>query len=355
MKRVDRFLLRGFFAKTGLMLFLLAGIYLLSEALQNSRRLGEEGFGLVVLGQYLALRIPAILAEMAPFGVLLGTLVLLGDLARHAELTALRAGGLSLARIARPMLLGGLVVAAVTFVVQDRVAGRLDALGERMLQQELGKQQSGRWLGEGGVWFRDGAYVVSAARVARSGRELSGVTLYRLGSAGLVEAVLTADRLTFQEQGWRLGEGVRVGLAELAVDSGPNQRLPLQVRPEVLADLGASPERMDFARLWAYVEQLRRQGQPSEYLAFTLWQKITLPLACAVMVLVAAPFVSLTPRSGGRVGRLLAGIAAGFAFHASNVLVEQLSVAGGLPPVVAAWLPVAAFTLLGGSLLLRTR
>ncbi|MFB6260550.1 MAG: LptF/LptG family permease, partial [Thiohalorhabdaceae bacterium] len=91
------------------------------------------------------------------------------------------------------------------------------------------------------------------------------------------------------------------------------------------------------------------------YLAFTLWQKITLPLACVVMVIVAAPFVSSTPRSGNRVGRLLGGIGLGMAFHASNVLVEQLSTAGGLPPVIAAWLPLAVFTALGGLMLARWR
>jgi lipopolysaccharide export system permease protein len=292
---------------------------------------------------------------MAPFGVLLGTLVLLGELARHAELTALRAGGLSLARIARPLLLGGLVMAALTFVMEDRVAGRLDHLSERLLQDKLGGGQSGQWLGEGGLWFRDGAYVVTAGRVARSGREMSAVSLYRVGPEGLLREVLVGERLVYRDGGWHLPAGRSAGVADLGVATADGRRLPLQVRPEVMADLGASPERMGVVRLWRYVEQLRRQGQPAEYLAFTLWQKITLPLSCAVMVLVAAPFVSLTPRSGGRVGRLLGGIGVGMAFHASNVLVEQLSVAGGLPPAVAAWLPVAGFTLLGGLLLARMR
>lgn len=355
MKAVDRFLLRGFFAKTGLMLFLLAGIYLLSEALQKSRNLGEAGFDLVLLAQYLALRIPDILTEMAPFGVLLGTLVLLGELARHSELTALRAGGLSLARIARPLLLGGLIAAVATFVLEDRVAGRLEFLGERLLQQEMDGARSGRWLGEGGVWFRDGPFVVAATRVARSGRELSGVRLYRVGDRGLLEEVLVGDRLVYRGGAWHLDGGTRLGMADLEMIPLAAREVPLQARPEVMADLGRSPERMGVVGLWRYVEQVRNQGQSADFLAFTLWQKITLPLACAVMVLVATPFVSLTPRSGGRVGRLLAGIALGLAFHASNVLVEQVTVAGIMPPLTAAWLPLMGFAALGGLLLLRSR
>lgn len=353
MKTVDRFLLRGFFAKTGLMLFLLAGIYLLSEALQYSRDLGQEGFDLVLLVQYLALSTPGILAEMAPFGVLLGTLVLLGELSRNAELTALRAGGISLGRIARPLLLGGAIVAALTFAVEDRVAGRLELLGERLLSERVGDAGSGQWLGRGGVWLRDGPYVVSAARVSRTGDELSGVTVYRVDGAGLLEEVATAEGLIFRQGAWGLRDGTGIGIPRLDSRDQDGAELPLRARPEVMAELGSSPERMGFLQLWGYVGQLQRQGQPTNYLVFTLWQKITLSLACVVMVLVAAPFVSLTPRSGNRVGRLLGGIGLGMAFHASNVLVEQLSVAGGLPPPVAAWLPVATFTALGGLMLFR--
>lgn len=355
MKTLDRFLLRGFFAKTGLMLFLLTGIYLLSEALQYSRDLGQEDFDLVMLGQVLALSTPGILAEMAPFGVLLGTLVLLGELSRNAELTALRAGGISLARIARPLLLGGAIAAAATFAVDDRVAGRLELVGERLLNEGGGNGGSGQWLGRGGVWLRDGPYVVSAAQVSRSGDELSGVTVYQVDGEGLLEEVATAEGLIFRQGNWRLKGGARIGIARLDSREQRDVELPLQARPEVMAELGSSPERMGFLQLWGYVDQLRRQGQPTGYLAFTLWQKITLPLACIVMVLVAAPFVSLTPRSGNRVGRLLGGIGLGMAFHASNVLVEQLSVAGGLSPPVAAWLPVVAFTALGGLMLARWR
>ncbi|MEF8792957.1 LPS export ABC transporter permease LptG [Thiohalorhabdus sp.] len=353
MTTVDRFLLRGFLAKTGLMLFLLAGIYLLSEALQYSRRLGQEGFDLLLLLQYLALSTPGILAEMAPFGVLLGTLVLLGELARNAELTALRAGGISLARIARPLLLGGAIASALTFAVEDRVAGRLELVGERLLNERVGDGGSGRWLGRGGIWLRDGPHVVSASRVSRTGDNLSGVTIYRLDDQGLVNQVLTGGSLAFRQGVWRLTKGTQVGIAALNGREQSEAEIPLRARPEVIADLGSSPERMGFVKLWGYVDQLRRQGQPTDYLAFTLWQKVTLPLACVVMVLVAAPFVSLTPRSENRVARLLGGIGLGMLFHASNVLVEQLSVAGGLPPGVAAWLPLVVFTALGGLMLAR--
>lgn len=354
MKTADRFLLQGFLSRTGLMLFLLGGVYVLSEVLNESGNLGEGQFGIVALGQYVGLRLPGILVEMAPFAVLLGTLVFLGDLARHAELTALRAGGMSLPRIVRPLLLGGLLVAGLTYGINDQAAGQLDSLADRFMQEKTKGKQPGRWLSSGGVWFRDGDWVISADRVARSGTELRGVRLFQRDGEGMLREVVEAARLHHANGEWRLDRAQALSTQSLEAIV-PEEPLDLRADPEVLADLGKSPERMSFLRLWGYVEQLRAQGQPVNSLGFTLWQKVTLPLACAVMVLVAAPFVSLNPRGGGRVGRLLIGIGLGLVFHASNVLAGHLTAAGGLPPVAAAWMPIVGFSLLGGVLLLRAR
>ncbi len=352
---VDRFMLRGFFSKVGVMLFLMLGVYLLSEALNESRDLGEGDYGLPQLLAYLGLRIPAMAFELAPFAVLLGTLVLLGELSRHAELTALRAGGLSLARLARPLLVGGLIVAGISFLVNDRMAGHLSYLAQRYAQEWTKGPQQGRWLPGGGIWFRDGEWVVSAARVARDGRELRGVRLYRLDKEGLLDQVVRGRKLVFREGGWALRGGRQLDVAELREAPAGEQGLSLRLRPDLLAELGKSPERMSFERLGKYIRKLRRQGQPVGGLAFDLWQKVTIPLSCLVMVLVAVPFVSLSPRGTGRVGRLIGGIAVGLAFHAGNVLAGHVTAAGVLSAPVAAWLPPVVFGILGGLLLLRSR
>lgn len=355
MKTVDRFLLRGFFSKTGLMLFLMVGVYLLSEALHESRDLGEGEFGLPQLLAFLGLRIPTMAFEVAPFAVLLGTLVHLGELSRNAELTALRAGGMSLARLARPLLLGGAVVAAVSFAVNDRAAGHLSYMAQRYIQEWTKGSQQGRWLPGGGIWFRDGSWVVSASRVARDGRELQGVRLYRLDGQGLLEEVVWTGKLEFREGRWSVPQGKRVDLAGLRANGFSAKDLALRLRPDLLTELGKSPKRMSFERLWHYIRQLRRQGQPVGGLAFDLWQKLTLPLSCLVMVLVAVPFVSLSPRGAGRVGRLIGGIGLGLTFHAGNVLAGHITAAGLLTAPLAAWLPPVFFAGLGGLLLLRSR
>ena len=352
MKTLDRYLFKGILAKTGIMLFLLVAIFFLSEALRASQDLAGEPYGMGGMLLVLALRVPTMAFEVIPFAVLLGTLVLLGELGRHAELTAMRAGGVSLPRIVAPLLVGGAVVAVATFAINDRIAGPMERVSQDLFQAS---SAPGGWLPGGGLWFRDGHWMVAAERVGTGGKRLSGVRLYRRGEDGLLEAVLRAERLVHREGQWRARGAQRVTVADLRVGALESSALPLSLSPDLLTDLDQSPEQMTFARLADYVAELRQQGHPSGKLAFALWQKLTFPASCLVMVLVAAPFAGQTPRRSGRAGQLLAGIGVGLAFHASNLLVGHLSVAGGLPPPAAAWLPPAMFALLGGGLLLRQR
>ena len=112
---------------------------------------------------------------------------------------------------------------------------------------------------------------------------------------------------------------------------------------------------MSTLRLWRYVAELEAQGQPVGGLKFLLWQKMSVPLACVVMVLVAVPFTNLAPRAGSGAGRILLGVALGMGFHAANKLAGNLSGAGAVTPWMAAWAPMTVFTLLGVGLLFRMR
>lgn len=355
MNTLDRYLVRGFMGRVAVMLFLLTGIYLLAETIEQSEELGQGGYGIAALAWVVALKLPAMAYEIVPFAVLLGTLLWLAELGRHNELTALGGAGLSMARLTWPLLAGGLFLAGLAFALGNHVAGRLEALAERYAERHIEEEQPGYWLAEGGIWLQDGPHLVHIQRVARSGQELHGVQIYKRGQGHKIAALIQTPRLRYREGQWHLNAGWRFATDSLKIERIEDDTLGLRTRPELLAEFGKRPERMAFTGLWQYIQELERSGQAVGGLKFTLWQKITRPLACAVMVLVAAPFAAASPRSGRRAGRALVGIALGLVFHTSNLLVGHLSAAGWLPPVAAAWLPVAGFGLLGGTLLAQLR
>ena len=63
------------------------------------------------LGRLVLLLFPFVISYALPIGLLTGVLLLLGRLSADSEITAMRAAGLSLARIARPVLILGVLAA----------------------------------------------------------------------------------------------------------------------------------------------------------------------------------------------------------------------------------------------------
>jgi lipopolysaccharide export system permease protein len=121
---LSRYLLRLHLAPFAFALGALTGLMLLN---QLARRLGElvgKGLPWSVVVEVFALSIPFIVAMTLPMAVLVAVLYSVSRLAGDSEITALRAGGISLGRILRPLLLAGTVLAGLAFLFTDHVLPR---------------------------------------------------------------------------------------------------------------------------------------------------------------------------------------------------------------------------------------
>ena len=100
----------------------LAGIlvvYLCVDFLQKADNLIKHKATISQVTSYFLYSLPAMATQALPIAALVATLISLGNLSRHNELIAMRAGGLSLAGIIAPVFMGGLIISAFGFVNND--------------------------------------------------------------------------------------------------------------------------------------------------------------------------------------------------------------------------------------------
>jgi lipopolysaccharide export system permease protein len=74
-------------------------------------------FALDTFGRLVALLLPFAISYALPMGILTGVLLTLGRLSADSEITAMRAAGISVARVARPVLVLGALCTVVAFYV----------------------------------------------------------------------------------------------------------------------------------------------------------------------------------------------------------------------------------------------
>jgi lipopolysaccharide export system permease protein len=124
MSLLSRYLIRLHAGPFAFALGAVTGIMLLN---QIAKRLGDllgKGLPVGVIVEVFALSLPFILALSFPIAVLVAVLFGVSRLAGDSEITALRAGGVSLWRILRPLLVAGAVLTLLAFAFNDQVLPR---------------------------------------------------------------------------------------------------------------------------------------------------------------------------------------------------------------------------------------
>jgi lipopolysaccharide export system permease protein len=95
MKVYQRYLAKEIYSAVGLVLAAFLMLFAFFDFINELQSLGRGNYQLRYMALFVLLTLPGHIYELAPIAVLIGTLYALTMLARHSEITVLRASGLS--------------------------------------------------------------------------------------------------------------------------------------------------------------------------------------------------------------------------------------------------------------------
>ena len=102
----------------------LTSIMLLNQVARRFGALVGKGLPWTVIAEVFGLSIPFIVAITLPMAVLMAVLYTFTHLAADNEVTAMRASGISVFQVVKPVFLVGIVVAVASFLFSDQVLPR---------------------------------------------------------------------------------------------------------------------------------------------------------------------------------------------------------------------------------------
>ncbi len=192
MRLLSRYLLRELTAPFLFSVVALTAILMLN---QIAKRLGDlvgKGLTWQVIGEVLGLSLPFIIALTLPMAVLVAVLYTFSHLAADNEITAMRASGISVGQLLRPVLIAGAMVAIVNFFFIDQVLPRSNARLKN-LQSDIGRKKPTFKLEEQAINdLPPSLYFLRASRIETLSGRLRDVTIYDLGLAD-ARRVIYAD------------------------------------------------------------------------------------------------------------------------------------------------------------------
>lgn len=347
LRRTDRLIaasvLRALVA-TWLLLVALDAFTALADELAT---VGRGGYTVATAFAHVAWTLPRRMYEVFPTAAVIGALAGLGALAPTAELTAMRAGGLSKARIAGAATGAAGALVALVAIGGETIAPWAERHAQSLQASALSEDLIA--LGRTGVWARDGATLLNAARGEARGDSvvLFEVKVYEFDPQGRLQRISTAARGEHGEGGWILHDVVRQTLGDDAVASErfADYAWPSVLDPRVLTLSVVKPRHLGLADLATGIDYLARNELDASEWRTAFWRRAFYPLNVLLLVLVALPFAFGTLRSGGLGKRLFVGILLALAWNVAQRATTNIGAVYGIDPRLLQMVPAAALAL----------
>ena len=332
----------------GAILLVLAGFLALFgffDMVSEVKNVGEGSYQWHHALTYVALRLPGRVYELMPVAVLIGTLYSLSALARHSEITVLRASGMSTNRLLMVLFQVAFVCALLTFAIGEVVVPTTERAAQQLRLRERG-QTVGQAL-RSGLWVKDGRSFINVRSVLPDNR-LQGIRIYDFDKNARLRSVTEAREGEFlASSGWRLTDVVQTVLfgERSEVVRRPYMEWQSALSPDILSVLMIAPDRMSLLHLSSYVRHLSENAQKTQRYEIALWKKLIYPLAALVMVALALPFGYTHNRVSGVSLKIFSGVMIGVLFHMLNGLFSNLGAINSWSPLLSALAPSALFLL----------
>lgn len=396
-RKLDRYLLWQFLKVLVIALSALAAITVLVHLMDHIDVFLDHDAEWSDIGLFYLYELPYNLLLTLPMSMLIATILAIGEMGRHGELTAMKASGISLYRIVAPVVTFALFVSLGVLVLSETVIPPLNEKANRIYDGDiLGREVDfENFRGSFVYQNSDGyTYIVRSLFVQDSASSVEQIEVQRSFDDGTFMRI-NAPRMMWEPatRTWVMQDGeLRIfpgpapavpdsaAADSLAADSAtaaaaadsipPRRRLEermytfqllrsshLTDTPQTLLSRERDPELMGYYDLRDYIEERKRLGAETRQQQVDLHMKVSYPFANLIIVLFGAALVG----SAVHVGRQASSAGFGLALFLTIVFWGLLRVAqgigygGGLSPMAAAWLANGVFLALGLALMTRAR
>jgi LPS export ABC transporter permease LptF/LPS export ABC transporter permease LptG len=358
---IDRYVIRSF--GTLFLLVLLSGlsIYVIADLGQIVDEVIKNQVPRAVVIAYYRFLSLQIFYDIAPIIVLVTTLMTFSLLSRTNEVTALKALGVSLFRLALPALAASLAVVVLAAYLEVEVLPAANTRAAELNDVIRGREVSQAFRRADRQWLLgQGRYIYNYLRYDQRTRSLQRLQVFEFDDEHRLVGRLVAQDATFDEASgrWLFDDGWARrfdGVDPVAYTPFTEPRLvDYPETPDYFDSEIKAPEQMDYDDLEDYIAELERSGQAVPELRVQLYNKLAYPVISLVMALVALPFAFRLGRQGALYGIGLSVIL-GIVFIGIFAFFSTLGETGALPPAVAVWSPNVLFSLLAAYLFLGVR
>jgi LPS export ABC transporter permease LptG/LPS export ABC transporter permease LptF len=355
---LDVYVLRGFWFFFVIVLGVFSALFIVVTLFERLPDIIKNDIAATTVVTYIFFLLPQIIYWVSPLAVLLAVLINLGTLTKTNEVLAVKAGAISLYRMALPLVLMAGLLSASIYAMQEYVLPTTNRIQDqyqdfiRKKAPQTYRDPHRKWMkGSTSNWYHYIFFDPSANAFA-------DISIFNVnpGTFQLQEWIF-AKRAMWNGTSWNFEEGRvrRISEQHVVQEEKFDLRVVSDIDPPAYFKKEVrEADQMNYTELEQYVADLQRSGIDVSGLMVALYRKLSFPLVSLIMALIGIPFSFKTGRRGAFYGVGLC-LAVGIVYWLTFQLFERLGGINQLSPAVAAWFPNLIFGASGLWLMLRVK
>jgi lipopolysaccharide export system permease protein len=342
MKILDRYLIKQFIQTIlfGLLAFTL--IFVVIDMMENLDDFIDQNVPSIIILQYYLVFMPEIIRLITPIAVLLASLFTAGRMSSLNEITALKAGGISLYRFMTPFIVVSFLISSISVYV----GGYLVPLANK---HKVFIEQS--YMKKGIVYFGSNIFfqdtksrIVTINYYDIANKQAHQISIQEFNPADKTRLIKRTDAQKMKYDNvkgcWILSNGTIRSISdstEVMQKFIENEFCGLNFKPEDVIKKQRKPEEMSLAELSDYADEQKRTGNDPTSILIEYQSRIAYAFASVVVVFFGLP-ISANRRRGGLAIQFGINLLITFVYLVFMKVSQAFGKNGVLDPLITAWI-----------------
>ncbi len=354
MRIVDRHLVKEFVRPFGFCVAIFSMLFIVIDSFNNLDEFMKHGVHYKIVLSYYLYLFPTLLVQIVPISTLVAVLYGLGHLNRHNEIIALKASGVSTTQILVPYICLGTIISFGILLTNETIAPKFavasTAIMEGLIQK--GKKNLNERAIKNVTLYGKGNRIIFAREYEVMSKTLRDVNILEDNSNKILQGKFTAKEARYENGVWICYDVMKYQLDRRGDIIGEprflaKMTLDIPEKPEDFLKESSEVQFMTSKELRQYTDHLKGTSRDLiRRLLVDFHNKMALPFASLIVMLIGAPLALTTKRASAMVGIGTSLLVVLF-YYALDSICLALGKGGYLPPIMAAWFGNLFFATVG--------
>ncbi|MBV8424074.1 MAG: LptF/LptG family permease [Candidatus Eremiobacteraeota bacterium] len=334
-------------------------IFVATNLLALSRLISEEHAAWWAVIEYFFWGLPQVVPYVVPMATLLAVLLAMQRLSGESEVVAMKAGGVSLERMAVPLLVVGFILSVVTLFIEQTIVPYANDRATEIMQVTIRHAPA---LGTNLTVYTPlpdgGRQLTAATGYDASTQSLLNVTVIQYDRTGTPQTIIFGARARAQSNtSWTFDQARTYRFDPDGTTLESTQRTLIidigEGPTSLLKRAKGTPQEMSRSEIAQVIRTGQLTGtQLGQYIA-EYQSQLARPFACLVFALLAVPFGMRRVRGGGTSVGFGLAVAIVFIYYVVMTISNSLGTLNDTMAFLMAWFPNVLFFAIGLVLLRR--